>query len=418
MADVATGGWRPGGAGASRTCRSDGRSMSDLARSPRCTTPIADARPRRRHRRDRGLHPPHQLRGRPRDHPPGQRDLTLARLTPDLIYDQMIAGGRRPQAHLQLAGQPGRGRPATRSGGASRMPTRQPLEIEEYSHFGMVGPLHGGGRQPALLPAAELLRDRPAEGQSADPADRLALRRRRRSTPCRRSGRTSRSSTPSAPTRPATPRSGACSAARRRRPSRPTGSSWSSRSSSTRRSSGPTPTGRSSPGLIVDAVVVEPCGAHPSYVQGAYDRDNRFYLDWDPISRDEAALQAWLAEWVYGLDGRADVRREARSRAAGRPSSRAARPRRARSTTASTDERATAGLLEVRDDDRGRGPRARRPARLLRRRRPAEHRGQPGQADGRARPRARLRGGRLRRPSRPACRCRSATRRSSPGPRP
>jgi glutaconate CoA-transferase, subunit A len=59
------------------------------------------------------------------------------------------------------------------------------------------------------------------------------------------------------------------------------------------------------PGLIVDAVVVEPWGAHPSYVQGAYDRDNRFYLDWDPITRDEAAVQAWLREWVYDLDGRA-----------------------------------------------------------------------------------------------------------------
>ena len=59
------------------------------------------------------------------------------------------------------------------------------------------------------------------------------------------------------------------------------------------------------PGLIVDAVVVEPWGAHPSYVQGAYDRDNRFYLDWDPITRDEAATQAWLREWVYDLDGRA-----------------------------------------------------------------------------------------------------------------
>ena len=59
------------------------------------------------------------------------------------------------------------------------------------------------------------------------------------------------------------------------------------------------------PGLIVDAVVVEPWGAHPSYVQGAYDRDNRFYLDWDPITRDEAATQAWLREWVFDLDGRA-----------------------------------------------------------------------------------------------------------------
>ena len=60
------------------------------------------------------------------------------------------------------------------------------------------------------------------------------------------------------------------------------------------------------PGLIVDAVVVEPWGAHPSYVQGAYDRDNRFYLDWDPISRDEAAVQAWLDEWVHGIAGRGE----------------------------------------------------------------------------------------------------------------
>jgi glutaconate CoA-transferase subunit A len=60
------------------------------------------------------------------------------------------------------------------------------------------------------------------------------------------------------------------------------------------------------PGLIVDAVVVEPWGAHPSYVQGAYDRDNRFYLDWDPISRDEAATQAWLDEWVRGVGGRGE----------------------------------------------------------------------------------------------------------------
>jgi glutaconate CoA-transferase subunit A len=60
------------------------------------------------------------------------------------------------------------------------------------------------------------------------------------------------------------------------------------------------------PGLIVDAVVVEPWGAHPSYVQGAYDRDNRFYLDWDPISRDEARTQAWLDEWVHGVRGRTE----------------------------------------------------------------------------------------------------------------
>jgi glutaconate CoA-transferase subunit A len=60
------------------------------------------------------------------------------------------------------------------------------------------------------------------------------------------------------------------------------------------------------PGLIVDAVVVEPWGAHPSYVQGAYDRDNHFYRDWDAIAREAATTQAWLDEWVYGVAGRAE----------------------------------------------------------------------------------------------------------------
>jgi glutaconate CoA-transferase subunit A len=60
------------------------------------------------------------------------------------------------------------------------------------------------------------------------------------------------------------------------------------------------------PGLVVDAVVHEPFGAHPSYAQGYYDRDTQFYLAWDPISRDHQGLLAWLDEWVYGLAGRAE----------------------------------------------------------------------------------------------------------------
>jgi len=59
------------------------------------------------------------------------------------------------------------------------------------------------------------------------------------------------------------------------------------------------------PGLIVNAVVCEPLGAHPSYVQGSYDRDNAFYREWDTISRDAAATEAWLQEWVYGVPDRA-----------------------------------------------------------------------------------------------------------------
>jgi glutaconate CoA-transferase subunit A len=60
------------------------------------------------------------------------------------------------------------------------------------------------------------------------------------------------------------------------------------------------------PGTIVDAVVVEPWGAHPSYAQGFYDRDNEFYVGWEPISRDPVALERYLDEWVYGVRDRAE----------------------------------------------------------------------------------------------------------------
>jgi len=53
-------------------------------------------------------------------------------------------------------------------------------------------------------------------------------------------------------------------------------------------------------------VVVEPWGAHPSYVQGHYDRDNSFYVEWDAISRDAGRLTAWLDEWVHGSADRAE----------------------------------------------------------------------------------------------------------------
>ncbi|MGZ4149903.1 MAG: CoA transferase subunit A, partial [Actinomycetota bacterium] len=55
------------------------------------------------------------------------------------------------------------------------------------------------------------------------------------------------------------------------------------------------------PSAVVDAVVEEPLGCHPSFAQGYYDRDNAFYLEWDKIARDPETLEAWLDEWVYGL---------------------------------------------------------------------------------------------------------------------
>ena len=60
------------------------------------------------------------------------------------------------------------------------------------------------------------------------------------------------------------------------------------------------------PGFIVNAVCHVPHCAHPSYTQGYYDRDNAFYLEWDKISADPAAVKAYLDEWVYGVHDRAE----------------------------------------------------------------------------------------------------------------
>src|SRR6266702_8655618 len=81
----------------------------------------------------------------------GRRDLTLCRLTPDLIYDQMIAAGCARQLVFSWAGNPGVGslhafRRAVEGKEASA------LEIEEYSHFGMVARFSAGAARLPFWP--------------------------------------------------------------------------------------------------------------------------------------------------------------------------------------------------------------------------------------------------------------------------
>lgn len=52
------------------------------------------------------------------------------------------------------------------------------------------------------------------------------------------------------------------------------------------------------PHWLVTAVVHCPGGAYPSYAQGYYPRDNAFYLEWDAIARDRARFQAWMRTHV------------------------------------------------------------------------------------------------------------------------
>ncbi len=55
------------------------------------------------------------------------------------------------------------------------------------------------------------------------------------------------------------------------------------------------------PSVAFDAVAVVPRGAHPSYADGYYDRDNAFYEAWDPISRERERFTDWMEQHVLGV---------------------------------------------------------------------------------------------------------------------
>jgi len=234
-----------------------------------------------------------------------RRDLTLCRLTPDLIYDQMVAAGVARRLVFSWLGNPGVG-----SLNAIRRriesPTQEsPLELEEYSHFGMVGRYTAGASNLPFFPLrsyfeSDLPKANPLIRPIRSPyGDDLvyAVPPLRPDVTIVHAQRADAAGDTQIWGLLGCQKEAAFAADRvivvveelvdeaviRADPNR-----------------------TAIPGLIVDAVVVEPWGAHPSYVQGAYDRDNRFYRDWDPISREEATTQAWLDEWVRGVSGRAE----------------------------------------------------------------------------------------------------------------
>src|ERR687897_474654 len=232
-----------------------------------------------------------------------KRDLTLARLTPDLIYDQMVAAGVARKLIFSWLGNPGVGglnaiRRVTEGPGAS-------LELEEYSHFGMVARYTAGAANLPFFPLRSYFETdlpkanpliRPIESPYGDGLV-YAVPPLKPDVTIVHAQRADAAGNTQVWGLLGCQKEAAFAADRvivvveevvpedviRADPNRTI-----------------------IPGLIVDAVVVEPWGAHPSYVQGAYDRDNRFYLDWDPITRDEAGVQAWLRDWVYDLESRAD----------------------------------------------------------------------------------------------------------------
>ena len=230
-----------------------------------------------------------------------RRDLTLARLTPDVIYDQMVAAGVARKLVFSWLGNPGVGglhaiRRVTEGDTAT-------LELEEYSHFGMVARYTAGAANLPFFPLRSYFETdlpvanpliRPIESPYGDGVV-YAVPPLKPDVTIVHAQRASAAGDTQVWGLLGCQKEAAFAADRVIVVVEELVSEDVIRAD---------PNRTILPGLVVDAVVVEPWGAHPSYVQGAYDRDNRFYLDWDPISRDAEATDRWLSEWVYELDGR------------------------------------------------------------------------------------------------------------------
>ena len=230
----------------------------------------------------------------------GRTNLTLARLTPDLIYDQMIAAGCARKLVFSWAGNPGVGSLHA----IRRRIEAGSLEIEEYSHFGMVARFAAGA---ARLPFWPLRNYMGTDLPRANP--RIAT------VTCACTGEV-------LATVPALHPDVTIVHAQRADAAGNTQmwglvgvqkeAAFASRrvivvveelvDESVIRSD---PNRTLIPGMIVDAVVLEPWGAHPSYAQGYYDRDNDFYVAWERISRDRDELRRYLDEFVHGVRDRA-----------------------------------------------------------------------------------------------------------------
>jgi glutaconate CoA-transferase, subunit A len=221
--------------------------------------------------------------------------LTLIRMTPDLLYDQMIGAGCARKLSFSWGGNPGVGS-LHRFRDAVEKQWPHPLEIEEHSHAAMANAYAAGA---AGLPCAIFRGYQGVDLPSVNPQIRFF-------------------------TCPFTGESLACIPALRPDVAVIHAQKADRQGNvllegivgvqkeavlAARRSLvtveevvedfGPrSPNAVILPSWVVTAVAIVPGGARPSYAQGYYSRDNSFYVAWDEISREREGFQAWIKQHV------------------------------------------------------------------------------------------------------------------------
>ncbi|WP_431958007.1 CoA transferase subunit A [Nocardia lijiangensis] len=222
----------------------------------------------------------------------GRRDLTLVRMTPDLVYDQLIGAGCAHKLVFSWGGNPGVGS-LHRFREAVQQQWPRALEIEEHSHAGMANRYVAGasglpfavlrgyaGTDLARVTSTVAFVDCPFTGErlAAVPALNpdvtiIHAQRADRNGNVQLWGLLGVQKEAVLAARAAlvtveelvdelTPMPGAIVL----------------------------------PHWVIGAVVVVPGGARPSYAQGYYERDNDAYAEWDPIGCDREAFQRWLKD--------------------------------------------------------------------------------------------------------------------------
>lgn len=223
----------------------------------------------------------------------GRRDLTLVRMTPDLVYDQLIGMGSARGLVFSWGGNPGVGslhrfRDAVEHGWPA------PLELVEHTHAGMAAAYAAGA---ANLPFGTLRGYRGTD---------LVARTMVATVTCPFTGEEL--------TAVPAHRPDVAIVHAQRSDERGNVQLWgitgvqreavlaASRSIVTVEEIvprlEPRPGAVVLPSWVVDAVALAPGGAHPSYAHGYYDRDNDFYVAWDGVSRDRDRFLEWMERHV------------------------------------------------------------------------------------------------------------------------
>lgn len=227
-----------------------------------------------------------------------KRNLTLVRMTPDIVADQLVGAGCISKLIFAFMGNSSVGslyavRRAIEAGSAS------PIKIEEYSHYGLLARYQAGASAVPFMPirsyaGSDIAENNPNIKRIVSPFD----------------GESEIYVVP-----PLNPDVAIVHAQRADR--RGNIQSWGILGPQQEAAFAAKktivvveeivdddvirsdPNRTIIPGFVVDAVVECSYGAHPSFAQGYYDRDNDFYRSWSAISKSPESLEQWIQEWIH-----------------------------------------------------------------------------------------------------------------------